>query len=139
MATATYQLQPERPSDKMDPATTSLPLSPTASCNGGQLPQGFEDLVHHNNATSCPREHAPTEAADAHSASEHPDSRMSTPAPHFAQYGLPQQQQQSVYAGDYTYQSQSMYDSNDGAYPTLPPDEVSFPHVPELAPEAHIQ
>lgn len=57
---------------------------------------------------------------------------MSTPAPHqtmspqFSQYGQPLQQRQSMYANDYTFQGQPMYDSPDGAYPSLP-DDVSPP------------
>lgn len=119
----------------MDPATATLPLSPTASSNGGQLPQGFEELVQHNTtnntATSYPREQIALEASNIHSASEQPESRMSTPAPnaamspHFTEYGLSTQQpQQPAYANEYTYQTQAVYDLQDGAYPSLP-DEVS--------------
>lgn len=112
----------------MGPAST-LPLSPTESTNDGPLPQGFDELVNHNNAQFYPRDHAAIEAASLHSASQ-PASRMSTPAPHpatsprFDQYGLPPHQQPSGYANDYTYQSQTAYSSPDGAYPDLP-NEVS--------------
>lgn len=135
MAATAHLLQSEISTEKMDPATAILPLSPTASSHGGQLPQGFDELVHHNNATSFPREHVAVEVASIrNSASEHPDSRMATPAPHaaisphFAEYGLSAQQQQTVYTNDYTYQSQPLYDAQDGTYPSLP-DEVSSPNA----------
>lgn len=137
MAVATHLLPYEISSDKMDPST-SLPLSPTASSNDGQLPQGFDELVHHNNATSYPRGQTSMETTNVQSASEHPESRMSTPAPHgsmsphFTEYGMPPQQQQSVYANDYTYQSLPMYDNHDGVYPSLP-DDVSLPDVACMA------
>lgn len=129
MAATAHVLKSEMSYDKMDPVTTTIPLSPTASSHGGQLPQGFDDLVHHNNgATSFPRERAGIEGASIHSASEHPDSRMTTPgphaamSPHYAEYGVPSQQQRPVYANDYTYQSQLLYDAHDGAYPSMPGD-----------------
>lgn len=136
MAAATYLQPSEISSDKMDPST-SLPLSPTASSDAGQLPQGFDELVHHNNATSYPREHLSMEMTSFRSASEHPDSRMSTPAPphaamspNFTEYGFPPppQLQQPVHANDYTYQNQPVYDNHDGVYPSLP-DDVSSPDV----------
>lgn len=126
MAAATHLRQSEISPDKMV-NTSSLPLSPTESPNDGPLPQGFDELVSHNNTQLYPRDHAAIEAASVNSASQ-PASRMSTPAPHLAtsphvdQYGLPPHQQQSGYANDYTYQNQSAYDSPDGAYPDLPND-----------------
>lgn len=135
MAATAHLLQSEKSSDKMDPATATLPLSPTASPNGGRLPQGFEDLVQHittnNTATSYPREQVKSEASNTHSSPEQLESRMSTPAtnaamsPHFAEYGLSTQQpQQPSYANGFTYPSQAAYDLQDDAYPSLP-DEVS--------------
>lgn len=88
------------------------------------MPQGFDELVHHNNATSYPREQIGLEHHTFLSSS-HPDSRMSTPtphsmSPHLSPYGLPQQQQQAVYANNYAYQAQSIYEGHDGGYPSLP-------------------
>lgn len=106
-------------SPKMEPA--NLPLSPTASSHGGQMPQGFDELVHHNNATSYPREQIGLENHTGFPSSQ-TDSRMSTPAPHamsphLSPYGLPQQ---SVYAHNYAYQTQPIYDGHNGGYPSLP-------------------
>lgn len=126
MAVAAHLLQSELSPEKMAAAT--LPLSPTASSHDGQMPQGFDELVHHNNATSYPREQVDLGHHAGHSSSQ-PSSRMSTPAPHAmsphpSPYGLSQQQQQSVYANNYAYRAQSVYDSNDAAYPSLA-EEVS--------------
>lgn len=130
MATAAHLRQSEISPDKMGPGST-LPLSPNESPNDGSLPQGFDELVHHNNASFFPRDHAAIEVASIHGASQ-PSSRISTPAPHpamsphFNQYGLPPHQQQPEYTNDYTYQSQDAYDSPEGAYPDVPAD-VSTP------------
>lgn len=126
MTLAAHLLQSGLSPEKMDAAT--LPLSPTTSSNDGQLPQGFDELVSHNNATSYPRDQVGSEQNASHSFAQ-PEPRMSTSAPHvmsphLSPYGLPQQQQQSVYANNHAYQAQSIYDSPDGAYPSLT-EEVS--------------
>lgn len=130
MAGTTHLLQSKISPEKMDTAT--LPLSPTGSCSDEQLPQGFEDLVHHNNATSYPREPVGMEQINVRSPSQS-DSKHSTLAPPRTtmsphvnnQYGLSQHQEPSVYTdNNYAYQAQPMYDGHDGTYPSLP-EEVS--------------
>ncbi|ROW11130.1 hypothetical protein VMCG_01388 [Cytospora schulzeri] len=110
----------------MDPA---IPLSPTSS-NDGHLPQGFNDLVQHNNnaTTSFPREQQSTiEAASMQSAS-HQASRMSTPAPsagmspHLEQHGLPQYAPQGMYNNQYYPQAYGP----DSSYPSLPDDSPGY-------------
>lgn len=86
------------------------------------MPQGFDELVHHNNATSYPREQVGLDQHNGRSSSR-ADSRMSTPAPHamsphLSPYGL--SHQQTPYANGYAYQAQSIYDNRDGGYPSLP-------------------
>lgn len=109
----------------MDPTLATLPPSPTTSSHGGQLPQGFDKLVHHNNsATSFSNEHFVIRAASLR-------RRMVTPtphagmSPHVIEYGPQPKQQQPAYAKDFTYQSQPLHDTHDGAYPSQPDDVCS--------------
>lgn len=113
MALTAHLLKSDLSPEKMESA--ALPLSPTASPHGGQMPQGFDDLVTHNNTTSYPREQI---GLERHIQA---DSRMSTPASHAmspdtSPYGLPHPQQQSVYANNYAYQNHAVYDNRDGSY-----------------------
>lgn len=114
-------------SPKMEPGT--LPLSPTASSHGGKMPQGFDELVHHNTATSYPREQQAGLEDHSGLSSSQSHSRLSTPAPHamsphLSPYGLPHQHQhqhqQPLYPGHYVYQPQPIYDGHNGGYPSLP-------------------
>lgn len=129
MAAAMDIAQSVLPSIKMDP-TANLPLSPTASTKGDQLPQGFDDLVHHNGTSSFAQEQFLMGSNNFQDG-----DRISPPAPqaplgsHSTQHGPilhHQQQQQHVYANEYTYDNQdhAAYTPHDGVYPS--PDEVSI-------------
>lgn len=123
-AAATNMIQSEKSPDKMDP---SMPLSPNSVLDG-QLPQGFCDLVQHNNSATFSREPNSTEAPSVPSSS-YPASRLSSPgpqagmSPHHDQHAMHHQ-----YAPPVGYNPQFFqptYGHDGSAYPTLPEEPVS--------------
>ncbi|KAI3393816.1 hypothetical protein diail_3592 [Diaporthe ilicicola] len=116
-------VQSEKSSDKMDP---SMPLSPNSVLDG-QLPQGFCELMEHNNSATVPREQNSTEAASIPSSS-YPPSRLSSPgpqvgmSPHLDQHAVQQQYAPPVGYNPQFYQP--TYGHDGSAYPSLPEESV---------------